>query len=143
MRAAGKPRRCGKAVCGRALAYQDWMPRWSRTASCTPTLTASSTRRREATESIAEVLRLLKRRAETQQSLHPNSSSGVLEERELLLIRNRLARLEITGGTIRDIATRAALRAAAQATPITMPLILEIAAAEVQKLGPTPDAEDA
>ena len=30
----------------------------------------------------------------------------------------RLARLEITGGTIRDIATRAALRAAAQATSI-------------------------
>ena len=40
-------------------------------------------------ESIAEVLRLLKRQAETQQSLHPNSSTGVLEERELFLIRNR------------------------------------------------------
>jgi SpoVK/Ycf46/Vps4 family AAA+-type ATPase len=56
---------------------------------------------------------------------------------------HRLARLEITGGTIRDIATRAALRAAAQATPITMPLILEAAAAELRKLGGTPDAKDA
>jgi SpoVK/Ycf46/Vps4 family AAA+-type ATPase len=55
----------------------------------------------------------------------------------------RLARLEITGGTIRDIATRAALRAAAQATPITMPLILEAASAELRKLGRILDAEDA
>ncbi len=44
-------------------------------------------------ESIAEVLRLLKRQAEIQQSLRPNSSTGVLEEREFFLIRNRLARL--------------------------------------------------
>jgi SpoVK/Ycf46/Vps4 family AAA+-type ATPase len=55
----------------------------------------------------------------------------------------RLAQLEITGGTIRGIATRAALRAAAQATPITMPLILEAAAAELSKRGKASDAEDA
>lgn len=55
----------------------------------------------------------------------------------------RLARLDITGGTIRTIAVHAALCAAEQAKPITMPLILEAAAAELRKLGRTPDAEDA
>ena len=55
----------------------------------------------------------------------------------------RLARMDLTGGTIRDIATRAACHAAAQATPITMPLILEAAAAELRKLGRTPGAEHA
>ena len=55
----------------------------------------------------------------------------------------RLARLKVTGGTIRDIATRAAIRAAAQATPITMPLVLEAAAAELRKRGKASDAEDA
>jgi hypothetical protein len=47
-------------------------------------------------ESIAEVLRLLKRQAEIQQGLRPNSTTRVLEERELYLIRNRLARFPAT-----------------------------------------------
>jgi len=47
-------------------------------------------------ESIAEVLRLLKRQAEIQQGLRPNSSTRVIEERELFLIRNRLARFPAT-----------------------------------------------
>ena len=47
-------------------------------------------------ESIAEVLRLLKRQAEIEQGLRPNSSTRVLEERELFLIRNRLARFPAT-----------------------------------------------
>ena len=47
-------------------------------------------------ESIAEVLRLLKRQAEIQQGLRPNSGTRVIEERELFLIRNRLARFPAT-----------------------------------------------
>jgi hypothetical protein len=51
--------------------------------------------------------------------------------------------LEITGCTIRDIATRATVRAAMQATPVSMLLILEAASAEQHKRGRTPGAEDA
>jgi len=42
-------------------------------------------------ESIADVLRLLKRQAEIQQGLRRDSTTRVIEERELYLIRNRLA----------------------------------------------------
>jgi len=42
-------------------------------------------------ESIAEVLRLLKRQAEIQQGLRRDSTTRVIEERELYLIRNHLA----------------------------------------------------
>ena len=40
---------------------------------------------------IDEVLRLLKRQAENQHGLRRNSTTRVIEERELYLIRNRLA----------------------------------------------------
>jgi hypothetical protein len=40
---------------------------------------------------IDEVLRLLKRQAEIQQGLRRDSTTRVIEERELYLIRNRLA----------------------------------------------------
>lgn len=47
-------------------------------------------------ESIVGVLRLLKRQAEIQQGLRPNSSTRVIEEREIFLIRHRLARFPAT-----------------------------------------------
>jgi len=42
-------------------------------------------------EPISEALQLLKRQAEIQQGLRRNSTTRVIEERELYLIRNRLA----------------------------------------------------
>jgi len=54
-------------------------------------MNASRPRRENTMESIAEVLRLLKRQAEIQQGLRRNSTTRVIEERELYLIRNRLA----------------------------------------------------
>ena len=42
-------------------------------------------------EPISEALQLLKRKAEIQQGLRRNSTTRVIEERELYLIRNRLA----------------------------------------------------
>jgi hypothetical protein len=44
-----------------------------------------------AMEPISEALKLLKRQAEIQQGLRRNSTTRVIEERELYLIRNRLA----------------------------------------------------
>jgi hypothetical protein len=44
-------------------------------------------------EPITEALELLKRQAEIQHGLRRDSTTRVLEERELFLIRNRLARL--------------------------------------------------
>jgi hypothetical protein len=43
-------------------------------------------------EPIPEVLRLLQRQAEIQNSLRRSSANRVIEERELYLIRNRLAK---------------------------------------------------
>ena len=42
-------------------------------------------------EPISEALKLLKRQAEIQQGLRRSSTTRVIEERELYLIRNRLA----------------------------------------------------
>ena len=43
-------------------------------------------------EPISEALQLLKRQAEIQHALRRDSTTRVIEERELYLIRNRLAR---------------------------------------------------
>jgi hypothetical protein len=48
---------------------------------------------------------------------------------------DRLARLNLTGGNIASISLNAAFQAAHQGEPITMPLIMESARAELRKLG--------
>jgi len=48
---------------------------------------------------------------------------------------DRLARLNLTGGNIASISLNAAFQAAHQGEPITMPLIIESARAELRKLG--------
>ena len=55
---------------------------------------------------------------------------------------DRLSRLELTGGNIRDVALEATLRASAAGGPLTMPLILEAARAEFLKLGRPPTDAD-
>jgi SpoVK/Ycf46/Vps4 family AAA+-type ATPase len=47
---------------------------------------------------------------------------------------DRLAGLTATGGMIHNIALNAAFRAARDATPVTMPLVLQAARAEFRKL---------
>ena len=49
----------------------------------------------------------------------------------------KLARLAIAGGSIRNIAVNAAFAAARDARPVTMPLLLEAARAEYAKLEKT------
>jgi SpoVK/Ycf46/Vps4 family AAA+-type ATPase len=48
---------------------------------------------------------------------------------------NRLAQIEASGGTIRDIALRAGLKATVHASPVTMAMLLDIASTELRKLG--------
>jgi SpoVK/Ycf46/Vps4 family AAA+-type ATPase len=47
---------------------------------------------------------------------------------------NRLARLNVTGGNIYNIAMNAAFLAARAGTPVTMPLVLEAARSEFRKM---------
>ena len=47
---------------------------------------------------------------------------------------DRLARLNITGGHIHNIALNAAFLAAGAGTPVTMPLVLDAARSEFRKL---------
>jgi len=48
---------------------------------------------------------------------------------------DRLARLNLTGGSIHNVALNAAFQAAHQGTPVTMPLVLAAARAEFRKIG--------
>ena len=56
---------------------------------------------------------------------------------------SRLARIELPGGAIRNIARRAGQRASVAGVPVTMLLLLEASLIELRKLGrPMPDTDD-